>query len=74
MNLLASESMTTKKNETFYLNYIAFTNIISGMEMATVAIVISNYESLDLLSWYISFERDLIHDSEEGVPMITNVY
>lgn len=50
VNLSTSESMTTMKNETFNLNYIAFTNIISGMEMTTLAIVISNYESLDLLS------------------------
>lgn len=50
MNLSASESITTKKNETYYVNYIAFTNIISGTELTTLAIAISNHEGLDLLS------------------------
>lgn len=74
VNLSASESTATKKNETYYLSYTAFTKIISGTKMTTLAIVISNYEGLDWLSWCVNCEMDIIHDSEGVIPMITIVY
>ena len=50
MNLLASESITVKKNETHDLNYIVFKNMHSGTEMTVLALLISDYESLGLLT------------------------
>ena len=67
MNLLASESVTIKKNETRDLNCIVFKNLHSGTEMTVLAILISDYESLGLLTRHANHERDIICDSEEGV-------
>lgn len=41
--------------------------------MTALAIVISNCESLDLLSWCINCEMNIIHDSEEVIAVITFV-
>lgn len=62
MNLLASESITVKKNETHALNYIVFKNIHSGNEMTILAILISDYESLCLLTRHANSERDISCD------------
>lgn len=47
-NLVASESIPIKKNETHYMYYIVFKNMHSGTE-AILAFLISDYESLGLL-------------------------
>lgn len=50
MNLLASESIIIKKNEIHDLNYRVLKNIHSGTEMTILAVLISNYERLGLLT------------------------
>lgn len=49
-NLLVSESTTVKKDETCHLNYIVLQNTHSGTEMTILSILISDYESLGLLT------------------------
>lgn len=50
MNLLASESRTIYKSKSYDLNYIVLKNIHSGTEMSVLVVLISEYESLGLLT------------------------
>lgn len=67
MNLLTSESRTIYKSKSYDLNDIVLKNIRSGTEISVLAVLISEYESLGLLTWCANCERDITCDLEENV-------